>query len=326
MGLVFSTREAPARERVRYWNEAASCAFVPLETRPRAPLDFNAEMSVSRIGGLGLAAIAAEPAVVQRTESGVRRGGVRRFFLHVQASGRLLVRQDGREAWLEAGDMALADSSSPYALQHDDACAMRAVIIPPADLRQHLPTPEEMVAVRLPGDRGVSRILSGLVRSLGPDGLERLDADLGARLADSLLGLLAASWAEVRGGEAPDSAVCVSRRIQIGRYIEAHLRDPGLAPARIAEAFRISTRYLHMLFAAEDESVCACILRRRLEHCARQLLDPVHAGQTITDVAFSWGFNNATHFARVFKAHFQMSPRAYRALGGAPRQAGPAPH
>ena len=55
------------------------------------------------------------------------------------------------------------------------------------------------------------------------------------------------------------------------------------------------------------------ILRRRLEECAMQLRDPIWARRTITEIAFSWGFNNATHFARVFREKYGLSPRDYRA-------------
>jgi AraC-like DNA-binding protein len=52
-------------------------------------------------------------------------------------------------------------------------------------------------------------------------------------------------------------------------YIHAHLHDPELTPTRIAEACRITTRYLHLVFSDQEETVARYILRRRLEECAR---------------------------------------------------------
>ena len=54
------------------------------------------------------------------------------------------------------------------------------------------------------------------------------------------------------------------------------------------------------------------ILRRRLEECGKQLTDALWRKRTITEIAFSWGFNNATHFARVFRDQYGTSPRDYR--------------
>ncbi len=32
----------------------------------------------------------------------------------------------------------------------------------------------------------------------------------------------------------------------------------------------------------------------------------------ISQIAFTWGFNDASHFTRSFRAKFDMSPREYR--------------
>ena len=64
--------------------------------------------------------------------------------------------------------------------------------------------------------------------------------------------------------------------------------------------------------AQENETVSSYILRRRLEECGRQLSDVLWRRRTITEIAFGWGFNNATHFARVFRNHYGTSPRDYR--------------
>ena len=124
--------------------------------------------------------------------------------------------------------------------------------------------------------------------------------------------MLATTWMVTNGMKLSDSAVAQSRRVQIRRHIEANLRDPELTARSVAGAFGISPRYLHMLFAGEDETVCNYILRRRLEQCVKQFGDPLWRNRTITEIAFGWGFNNATHFARVFREHYSTSPRDYR--------------
>ena len=32
----------------------------------------------------------------------------------------------------------------------------------------------------------------------------------------------------------------------------------------------------------------------------------------ISEIAFAWGFNDLSHFGRVFREHFGMSPREFR--------------
>ena len=54
------------------------------------------------------------------------------------------------------------------------------------------------------------------------------------------------------------------------------------------------------------------IVRRRLDECARALVCGAQRGRTITAIAFDYGFNSPTHFGRVFRAKFGLTPREYR--------------
>jgi AraC-like DNA-binding protein len=70
-----------------------------------------------------------------------------------------------------------------------------------------------------------------------------------------------------------------------------------------------------MIFATGGESILAYILRRRLDECAARLADPQWRGHSITEIAFSYGFNSAPHFTRTFRDRFGISPREYRQQG-----------
>ncbi|HXU20474.1 MAG TPA: helix-turn-helix domain-containing protein, partial [Verrucomicrobiae bacterium] len=71
-------------------------------------------------------------------------------------------------------------------------------------------------------------------------------------------------------------------------------------------------RYLHMIFHSEDVSISDYILKLRLERCREDLLNPACAHKSITDIAYSWGFNNSNHFSRCFKRAFGVAPRRTR--------------
>jgi AraC-like DNA-binding protein len=71
-----------------------------------------------------------------------------------------------------------------------------------------------------------------------------------------------------------------------------------------------------LLFAAENDSVSAYLLRRRLEECAFELAQPQWFGRSITATASDWGFRSVTHFARAFKTAYGATPRAYKHAHG----------
>jgi AraC-like DNA-binding protein len=113
-------------------------------------------------------------------------------------------------------------------------------------------------------------------------------------------------------GASNASATLWQRRKDIIRYIEEHLRDPLLSPATIAKGMRLSPRYLRTIFSISGERVSAYILRRRLEECARQMRNPAWNGHTLTEIAFSWGFNSSAYFTRCFHEQFGVAPRDFR--------------
>lgn len=94
------------------------------------------------------------------------------------------------------------------------------------------------------------------------------------------------------------------------RYLEANLRDPDVDPDRVASHFGVSTRYVQILFAREGMTVSDWIRQQRLESC-RKALQSKRPGETITEIAFTWGFNDPSHFSRLFRQRFGMRPRDY---------------
>jgi AraC-like DNA-binding protein len=64
-------------------------------------------------------------------------------------------------------------------------------------------------------------------------------------------------------------------------------------------------------------------MRARLER-ARAALADIDRGEAIGDIAHRFGFSDASHLSRTFRAHFGMTPREYRHLAAADRAAGDA--
>jgi AraC-like DNA-binding protein len=113
--------------------------------------------------------------------------------------------------------------------------------------------------------------------------------------------------------------VTIGRLRQIQVYIDMHLADPDLSPKRIAAANRISLRYLYKLFLHAKCAVNEWIRERRLARCAEALVSPAQANRNIAEIAYAWGFNDLSHFNRMFKRRFGVSPRGYRRIADSER-------
>lgn len=309
---TYTTASLPADKKVAYWNHVVSEVFTQFETRPANADAFDAEVRETGLGRFELANVVSKPARVAHLQKHVNGAGERRFFLHMQLRGRLQMRQAGREIELGESDLALCDSALPYSLAHDQPCSTLVMIASERDIKRHIPRPEELLAVRLPGSGGLTSIASQMFANVWQHAQPRIDAEIGAKLGDSLLGAFAGAWLEQYGIPVATSAISTFRNLQIKRHIETHLRDPELTARSVAAALGISCRYLHMIFSGQGETVSSYIRRRRLEQCVQQLADPLWSRRTVTEIAFSWGFNNATHFARVFRECYGRNPRDYR--------------
>ena len=81
-----------------------------------------------------------------------------------------------------------------------------------------------------------------------------------------------------------------------------------LHPLVRAKAIEIA----NALLAEEGTSLERFIVSRRLQRCHQTLSDPAQAHRTVSDIAYSYGFSDPSHFTRRFKAQFGFLPSEYR--------------
>ena len=234
------------------------------------------------------------------------------FFLVLQLEGTSFNRQGERDAKLLPGDFTLCASTQPYEMLLPTRA--RRLVLGVADglMRRHLACPDNVVAVRMVGNRGISGLLSDFIKSLWACRHESWDPAVTLRMSYTVLDLIAAAYSVTPHAQCEHSSLVTAHRARIVSYIESHLRDADLNPTRIAQACRITPRYLHHLFAQEAETVTQYIQRRRLEECARALIAAPVRGRLVTEIAFEYGFTSLTHFGRVFRNHYGITPSEYR--------------
>ena len=308
----FTTRGLEPRLRLAYWNACAAESFSPLVSDPADIRSFHGSIERTEIGELTLAEAYSEAQTVHHSRAHVARTRGSLFFLLLQLGGESRTRQDGREAFLKPGDFMLCDSNRQYEIVFPGANRMLVLGIPEAQLRRQVPCPESLVAVPLRAGGDVAGLVSRFLRNFWAACHQELDPEAAARVSVAILHLLGAAYAEVARPHGSRSTVAAAQRIRILNHIEAHLHDPQLTPTRVAASCRITPRYLHHLFASTDETVGRYVLRRRLEECAQALLAQPGLTRPVAAIAFDHGFSSPTHFGRVFRQRFGLTPREYR--------------
>lgn len=271
---------------------------------------FEGRMDVRDLGGMDLSMVASSAAVVRRGRSAMARRPY--FKLHVQDVGRSLNLQEGREAVLDEGDLMLCDPARPYTIRFNDANRMLVLRIPSERLAERMGDPEALCGRRLAGDSLAGALLTSFIRTLWANAGQGA-APVGEAVQEAALSLLSAA-----AGESCDTARCdmdgghQGAKARIKRFIDENLCDPDLSVGRVACALGVSPRYVQMVFAGMATTPLAYIRRKRLERAARALRD-ARGGCNITDLSFSLGFNDLSHFSRAFKAFYGVGPREFRA-------------
>lgn len=95
-------------------------------------------------------------------------------------------------------------------------------------------------------------------------------------------------------------------------YIEDHLEEE-MTPRFLAELSGYSFHYFcHFFTVYNDMPVGEYIRRRRLKRAGEEL----KKGKTVTDVAFTYGFDTVSGFSRAFKREYGVCASDYRKKGG----------
>ncbi len=309
---TFSTQGLPARRKTAYWNQLLSSVVASASFEPADAQRFAAELTRIKIGDVWLVEVRTEAGHLRFPASKAPLPFGPMWSLQLVLEGECTERQWGREARLKAGDFALHTSASLQPYEATNRVPMRILLLtmPRHVLRRYLPCPEEVAAIAMAGDRGVSGFASGLLRHYWSRCRAESVAVMHPQVIHGILEIVASAYTSrpEAGGLAPSAT---SHRARAVSFIESHLREPDLAPGRVASALQMTTRNLHYAFSHQRETVHQYIVRRRLEESAQVLISPAPR-RTMSAIALDFGFCNASQYGRAFRRIFGMTPSAYR--------------
>lgn len=278
--------------------------------------DMPAAAPVGRIrsiamGGGSIWSIVSAPVLVSYSPANGADDPGASISLVMQLEGSMVVGQNRRVCELHAGDMCLIDERFPFHLQ-GQVCSEIVFLRMPrrAVLGRHPYLEHRTAGVLDSDDPGALLLRDALVKTVqaAPD----LREEQRGSVLSAMVHLLGAATAP-RSAQLDD----VSWRVRAAlAFIEMNLADGDLTADQVARAQGISRRRLdQVLRRALGVSVTAHVWNRRLEQAAADLIDPRYQTQTVSQIAFGTGFEDAAHFSRAFKARFGRTPRDWRSLG-----------
>jgi AraC family transcriptional regulator, positive regulator of tynA and feaB len=237
------------------------------------------------------------------------------FILFYQLEGSMGVEVNNREFYLNPKEYYLYDSRHTHQLIFEDAFNHIAIRIPRTKLRSRWHVLSRLGSFKYAADDdplaaligGNIQTLAGIATQLSEVQLE-LAVDNIFELFDVSVRECTSSNSDVRVGSIE------ALRARADLYIDNRIADEQLSPNDVARHLGITRRYLDRIFKTSGETVYSHILSKRLKNCACELRSHLGAHLSISEIAYAWGFQTASHFSKCFRREFGISPSDYRTL------------
>jgi len=318
---IISTESVPRSERISLYQQTLWDYFGRLESKVVGDRPFRACFEYARLGDVGVCKLRASGHRVERTSALAKLSdGCLKIVLQIEGTGYF--EQNGRRLHLLPNQWSVYDTAKSYTVIVPDEAEFLLLMFPREKVASKRYDMDELTVRPFSGSVGIGRLVWQFIRSAFEE-IPNLDQRSHSDIVDTIANLVRSSMVEFSG-----KPVAGSRRLVIQdssrSYIRSHLRDPELGIEQLASTLNCSRRYLHKVFELEGISISDYIRQSRLDHCRADLLDPNLQDMSITNIAFSWGFNSSAYFSTAFKEYFGATPSCYRRERGAQTPA-PAP-
>ncbi|CAB3754569.1 HTH-type transcriptional activator RhaR [Paraburkholderia solisilvae] len=238
--------------------------------------------------------------------SRMREGEDDSLCLKLVRRGVLAVEHGGQVRRFKQGDLILVRGTSSVRQNFIEPAEVVSVLFSPESLKERglrfdahgytVPDHESADVQAIAG-------MIALVADQNGDTSEKMRRRQGGQLLE-LLDLLIESplaLSRRRSGEAT--------LFRAKRFIAQNLRNPELDVPLIAAAVHASSSQLTRLFRAEGQTLMRYLLDCRLTLAAELLQQIGVTRLQVGEIAYRCGFSSPTHFSRVFKERYGVSPK-----------------
>lgn len=302
---TFDSQLASPARRLSYWNDTVN-AHNGVRIDCATP-NFIGKISNRLVGNCAIHAVNIE------TPHRATRTHVKEnlCFVNIQLHNAGVRFNGHREQEIPAGSMVLYDAAQTYGLDFTGASESLILSLPKSYLLSRVPDLQSHLEDMHYYDSALVSMLTQLIRGIlnAPLNLRQSAID---NMNESLISMVAATLSQIPDNyrrQPTYSSSAILKRIK--NYVLANLANPELCPVMVAQSMGITVNHLHKVFLTSHTTLMHFVLNERLERCRLDISKCATAG-AISQIAYRWGFNDASHFSRSFRKYFGMSPREYR--------------
>lgn len=305
----FASEAYPLERRAEAWRDALGGIALRLKTLREPRLMHGRARAL--VGPLGLSF--TRLAACAQDLTGMAAPGARGLWLMLNLGGRARFELPDLQCDVGESDLVHGPLGGEFTLSFASDFRALFILVPSAVLESRALASVARRTGVVRGQSGVGRILTRLLDSVA-SGIESLDAEALRPVELALIEFLSTCLAEddSSSGLRGETGAQISLLNRVCQYIEAHLGDASLSRTTVARQEGISPRYVQKLFENAGENFSHYLRRRRLERCRADLVNPLFAPLSITEISYRWGFSDSAHFSRSFREEYGVSPRDWR--------------
>ncbi|HZP71699.1 MAG TPA: helix-turn-helix domain-containing protein [Pseudolabrys sp.] len=300
----WSTDSIPERERFSFWREIVCTQIFSISSE--APSErFSARVRVRSAGPLRFAMCESTSYEIIRNRRDVSRTPNDYYSVCLQLQGKTFINQCDQLAALDCNDFLLSDGRRPFNAVLSNGGLRAVAVLPRPMIDSRAPWLRQAALHKLPSNSPYLDLARRHMIQLMSDRLSETETGL---LTENLCNLLALASAP----EIPPSRLRTElQTAAILAFCRQNLHRPDLSLQIVADRFGLSVRTLHARFGKLGTTFGRWLLDTRLENCAKVLKDP-RQHRYVSDIAYSCGFNDLSHFNKAFRARFDMTPTEWR--------------
>lgn len=303
-----STEECSVKERSRLWQRGLDKLHMPSCNFDGNEAQFHGDIScVYTPQGIEFSVMSGSPLEI----SGKSGDQPYPFWLALLLEGDFSLKYRGEEMVAETGSIIYAPTGLDLTLSVKSDFRLLYVKIPSSLVNARLLNPSLINVGHLPCDSGINQVFATMLTSLS-NNIDELESSMLRPIEIALSEFVVSNLIHESGVQEFGSTAKILHFKRICQLIDANLADPALSLNLVAEKYKVSSRYIQKLFESGGISFVNYVRMRRLDRCRCELGNPEYNHLSVSDICFRWGFNDAGHFSRTFRAAFGMTPRDYR--------------
>ncbi|MEU0669267.1 AraC family transcriptional regulator [Streptomyces lavendulocolor] len=312
----FRSEELPPGDRFDCFAALMAETHAPMEMESEYATEFQVNQRVISLGETAVYPLECQPLVFRRTAKLIRKADPEAYHLSFIQRGEGHVTLGKETRTHGAYGLHTSDTSRVWEIRAGrEPLRFIGVEIPKALLPLPTRDADRVIGRNLSAREGTGALLAQFLTRMVADSRTYRPSEA-PRLGTVLTDLVAALFAGALDTERslPYETHRRTLTLRIRSFIRENADDPRLDVPSIAAAHHISVSYLHRLFQQEGDgtTVGRVLLRQRLEHARRDLLDPAHRGVPVHVIAARRGFSHAAAFSRAFRDAYDTTPTAYR--------------